>query len=219
MNQSIRITEKTLRIAIVAGTILLAVTILILAIAVGASRRRETMTTPVLTTNKIPLTTQAPSTETAGKPDPQPVKEPFLLSRPVDGYLLAVHDSEQLTFSPTMQDYRVHVGIDIEAAEGTAVVAAAAGTVTGAYIDPMMGYTLEISHGDGFVTVYRNLDETLPDDIAVGANVRAGQLIGAVGSSAIVEQDDLPHLHFELKHDGVAMDPLVYLSYEERAEE
>ena len=72
MNQSIRITEKTLRIAIVAGTILLAVTILILAIAVGATRRRETMTTPVLTT-KVPLTTQAPSTETAGTPDPQPV--------------------------------------------------------------------------------------------------------------------------------------------------
>ena len=130
-----------------------------------------------------------------------------------------MHDSEQLTFSPTMQDYRVHVGIDIEAAEGTAVVAAAAGTVTNAYIDPMMGYTLEISHGDGFVTVYRNLDETLPDDIAVGANVRAGQLIGAVGNSAIVEQEDVPHLHFELKHDGVAMDPLVYLSYEERAED
>ena len=218
MNQSIRITEKTLRIAVIAGSILLAVTILILAIAVGAARQREAITTPTRTT-EAPLTTVPPSTQTAGTPDPTPVKEPFLLNKPVEGYLLAVHDSEQLTFSPTMQDYRVHVGIDIEAAEGSAVVAAAAGTLTDAYIDPMMGYCIEISHGDGFVTVYRNLDETLPDGIAVGVNLKAGQLIGAVGNSAIVEQDDLPHLHFELRHDGVAMDPLTYLNYEERAEE
>lgn len=218
MNQSIRITEKTLRIAIIAGSILLAVTILILAIAVGASSQRKTITTPLLST-RPPMTTLAPSTQTGGQPDPTPVKEPFLLTRPVEGYLLSVHDSEQLTFSPTMQDYRVHVGIDIEAAEGTGVVAAAAGTITNAYIDPMMGYSVEITHGDGFVTVYRNLDETLPDGIAVGANVKSGQLIGAVGNSAIIEQEDVSHLHFELKHDGVAMDPLIYLNYEERAED
>ena len=219
MNQSIRITEKTLRIAVIAGSILLAVTILILAIAVGAARQRESTPTAPKFTTRASLTTLSPNTETAGTPDPTPIDEPFLLTHPVEGYLLSVHDNEQLTFSPTMQDYRVHVGIDIEAAEGTAVVAAAAGTLTDAYIDPMMGYCIEISHTDGFVTVYRNLDEILPDGIAVGVNVRAGQLIGAVGSSAIVEQDDLPHLHFELKHDGIAMDPLVYLSYQERAEE
>lgn len=219
MKESIRITEKSLRIALIAGTIMLALTILILSIAVGAARQREETDAPLLTFRKPVATTTLPSTETAGKPDPEPVKEPFLLTRPVEGYLLSVHDSEQLVFSPTMQDYRVHCGIDIEASEGSRVVAAAGGTITNAYEDPMMGYTLEITHTDGFVTVYRNLDETLPDGIAMGVNVKKGQLIGAVGASAIIEQEDVPHLHFELTHNGVAMDPLTYLTYEERAEE
>lgn len=217
MKESIRITDRALRITLVVGSIVLALTILILSIAVGAAKQREAVTTPVLTFRKP--TTTVPSTETAGKPDPQPVKEPFMLTRPVEGYLLSVHDSEQLVFSPTMQDYRVHSGIDIEAELGGGVFAAAAGTITKAYEDPMMGFTLEITHSDGFVTVYRNLDEILPEGIAVGATVKSGQLIGAVGASAIIEQEDVPHLHFELTHNGVAMDPLTYLTYEERAEE
>ena len=221
MKESIRITEKTLRIALIVGTALLALTILILTIAVGAARQREEETLPLLTFRNPVETTlaTAPSTETAGKPEPRPVKEPFLLTRPVEGYLLSVHDSELLVFSPTMQDYRTHCGIDIEAAEGSGVFAAAAGTITNAYEDPMMGYTLEVTHTDGFVTVYRNLDEILPEGIAVGVNVQSGQLIGAVGNSAIIEQEDVAHLHFELVHNGVAMDPLTYLTYEERAEE
>lgn len=218
MNQSIRITEKTLRIALIVGSIVLVATILILSIAVGAARQREAKTAPVLTHRTV-ATTTAPSTEANSKPAPAPVKEPFLLTKPVEGYLLSVHDTEKLTFSPTMQDYRIHTGIDIEAEAGAAVAAAAAGTITAAYVDPMMGYTVEISHGDGFVTVYKNLDEILPDGIAVGVNVKAGQLIGAVGDSAMVEQSDVPHLHFELTHNAEAIDPLIYLTYTERAEE
>lgn len=218
MNQSIRITEKTLRIALIVGSTVLAATILILAIAVGAARQRDAATTPRLTV-RVPVSTTAPSTETNSSPDPAPVKEPFLLTKPVEGYLLSVHDTEKLTFSTTMQDYRVHTGIDIEAELGSAVVAAAAGTITDAYVDPMMGYTVEISHSDGFVTVYKNLDETLPDGIAVGVNVKAGQLIGAVGESAIIEQADVAHLHFELTHDEEPVDPLIYLTYSELTEE
>lgn len=219
MKESIPMTDKALRITLMVGSVVLALTILILSIAVGAASRRTEETVPLLTFRKPVATTTAPSTETAGKPDPQPVKEPFMLTRPAEGYLLSVHDSELLVFSPTMQDYRTHCGIDIEAAEGSGVFAAAAGTITKAYEDPMMGYTLEITHTDGFVTIYRNLDEILPEGIAVGATVKSGQLIGAVGASAIIEQEDLPHLHFELCHNGVAMDPLTYLTYEERAEE
>ena len=219
MKESIRMTDKALRITLMVGSVVLALTILILSIAVGAASRRTEETAPLLTFRKPTVTTTAPSTETAGKPEPQPVKEPFLLTRPVEGYLLSVHDGELLVFSPTMQDYRTHCGIDIEAAEGSGVFAAAAGTITNAYEDPMMGYTLEVTHTDGFVTVYRNLDEILPEGIAVGATVKSGQLIGAVGNSAIIEQEEVAHLHFELVHNGVAMDPLTYLTYEERAEE
>ncbi|MBQ8287869.1 MAG: M23 family metallopeptidase [Clostridia bacterium] len=222
MNQSFRISDKALRISLIVGSILLVTTVLILSIAVGTSRHPEATTTGsylTVTDSPRPATTTPPSTEAGTKPDPTPEKAVFKLTRPVDGYLTAVHDTETLSFSITMQDYRTHTGIDIETEDGAAVVAAAAGTVTAAYEDPMMGYCIEIDHGDGYVTVYRNLTDTVPDGIEVGTTVRAGQLIGAVGSSALIEQAELPHLHFELTRNDEQIDPLTYLAYEERAEE
>lgn len=222
MNQSFRISDKTIRISLIAGSVLMVVTVLILSIAVGTSRKRAEGTTEashLTVTDPRPVESTAPSTEAGTTPDPTPDKAVFRLTRPVDGYLSAVHDVETLSYSITMQDYRTHTGIDIETEAGAAVVAAAAGTVSAAYEDAMMGYCIEIDHGDGYVTVYRNLADTVPDGIEVGTAVRAGQLIGAVGSSALVEQAELPHLHFELTYDGEQIDPLTYLSYEERVEE
>ena len=220
MNQSFRISDKALRISLIVGSVLLVTTILILSIAVGASRPKETAYSYLTVTDApTPTVTTPPSTEAGTKPEPVPEKPVFRLTLPVDGYLLSVHDLETLSFSVTMQDYRTHTGIDIETQEGAAVVAAAAGRVSKAYEDPMMGYCIEIDHGNGYVSVYRNLSDTVPEGIAVGATVRAGQLLGAVGSSALAEQAELPHLHFELTCNGQAIDPLTFLSYEERAEE
>ncbi len=223
MNQSFRISDKALRIALTVGSVILVLTVLILSIAVGSSRRRAAVTTQgsylTVTDAPGPAATTPPSTETGNRPDPTP-QEPILrLTKPAAGYLSAVHDREVLVFSPTMQDYRIHTGIDIETEADAPVSAAAAGTVIRAYEDPMMGYCLEIDHGDGYVTVYRNLSDIVPAGIEVGAAVRAGQLIGSVGASALVEQAELPHLHFELYCNSEPIDPLTYLSYEERAEE
>lgn len=220
MNQSFRISDKAIRLSLIVGSILLAMTVLILAVAVGAARQREEAATTTPNTGTRPvITTTAPSTDADTTPSPVPEKQPLKLTRPVQGYLMSVHDTEALSYSLTMQDYRTHVGIDIEAEAGAPVVAAAAGTVCRAYEDALMGYTLEIDHGDGYVSVYRNLDETLPDGIEVGASVRAGQLIAAVGSSALIEQAELPHLHFELMKDESPINPMNYLAYEERVEE
>ena len=222
MNQSFRISEKALRISLIAGSILLVTTVLVLSIAVGASRsKEEDIAYSYLTVTDAPASTATtpPSTEAGTTPEPEPEKPVFRLTLPVDGYLLSVHDLETLSFSVTMQDYRTHNGIDIETTEGAAVVAAATGRVSKAYEDPMMGYTIEIDHGNGYVSVYRNLADTVPDGIEVGATVYAGQLIGAVGSTALAEQAELPHLHFELTCNGEAVDPLTFLSYGERAEE
>lgn len=222
MNQSFRISEKALRISLIVGSILLVTTVLILSIAVGASRPKEETTAYsylTVTDTPAPAVTTPPSTEAGTKPDSTPEQPVFRLTLPVDGYLLSVHDLETLSFSITMQDYRTHTGIDIETQEGAAVVAAASGRVSKTYEDPMMGYSIEIDHGNGYVSVYRNLTDTVPDGIEVGSTVHAGQLIGAVGSSALAEQAELPHLHFELTRNGQAIDPLTYLTYEERAEE
>lgn len=131
-------------------------------------------------------------------------------SLPTSGTLTNKHDPELQVFSPTMQDYRVHLGIDIETAENAPVYAAADGTVSKIWIDTLMGYCVAIKHSGNCVTVYKNLASTLPDGISEGASVRSGQLIATVGNSAMVEVADEPHLHFEMTVSDLAVDPLEY---------
>ena len=61
-------------------------------------------------------------------------------------------------------------------------------------------------------TVYRNLAANLPDSIKIGANVSAGQVIGSIGESSLLEIADEPHLHLEMTVGGLAVDPRDYFS-------
>ena len=129
---------------------------------------------------------------------------------PVSGVLSSKHNPDLQVFSPTMNDYRVHLGIDIVTKENAPVYAAADGKVSKIWVDPLMGYCIAISHSGNSVTIYKNLAEQLPDGIAEGASVRAGQLIATVGDSAMVEIAEEPHLHFEMTVSDLAVDPLKY---------
>ena len=133
---------------------------------------------------------------------------------PVSGTLTNKHDPELQVFSPTMQDYRVHLGIDIQTSENAPVYAAADGTVSKIWVDTLMGYCVAVKHSGNCVTVYKNLAATLPEGIAEGASVRSGQLIATVGNSAMVEVADEPHLHFEMTVSDLAVDPLKYFDEE-----
>ena len=133
---------------------------------------------------------------------------------PVSGTLTNKHDPELQVFSPTMQDYRVHLGIDIETEENAPVYSAADGTVSKIWVDTLMGYCVAIKHSGNCVTIYKNLSPTLPEGIAEGVSVREGQLIATVGASAMVEVADEPHLHFEMTISDLAVDPLEYFDEE-----
>ena len=134
----------------------------------------------------------------------------FLL--PVSGVLLSVHDSELQVFSPTMQDYRVHLGIDIGTVSGATVCAMADGTVSQIWDDVRMGRCIAIKHGGDSYTIYKNLVAEHPDGITVGTTVKAGDTIGTVGDSAMVEIASEPHLHLEMTVKGIQVDPTDYLS-------
>ena len=134
----------------------------------------------------------------------------FLL--PVSGVLLSVHDSELQVFSPTMQDYRVHLGIDIATVAGATVCAMADGTVSQIWDDVRMGRCIAIKHGGDSYTIYKNLVAEHPEGITVGATVKAGDTIGTVGDSAMVEIASEPHLHLEMTVKGIQVDPTDYLS-------
>ena len=169
--------------------------------------------------------TDAPITKPTEKPtEPEATEKPtgsvggsvstgnkipsFIL--PVSGKLTNKHDPTLQVFSPTMQDYRVHIGVDLATKESAPVYAAADGKISKIWVDTLMGYCIAIKHSGDCVTVYKNLAENLPEGIAEGVSVRSGQLIATVGESAMVEIADEPHLHFEMTVGELAVDPLEY---------
>ena len=115
-------------------------------------------------------------------------------------------------FSPTMNDYRVHLGIDILTDEAAPVCAVADGTVTQIWEDVRMGQCIAVKHSGDAVSIYKNVSTELPSGIVEGAKVKSGQQIATVGSTAMVEIAEEPHLHFEMTVGGLAVDPLEYFS-------
>lgn len=108
--------------------------------------------------------------------------------------------SDPFTGVPTF-----HSGLDLAAPRGTPVRAAADGTVTFSGRRGAAGNLVEILHGDGSRTRYAHLEKAA---VAVGATVRAGEVLGAVGSSG---RSTGPHLHFAVERDGETVDPAALL--------
>ncbi|MBQ2733747.1 MAG: M23 family metallopeptidase [Clostridia bacterium] len=132
------------------------------------------------------------------------------LDVPVNGTLTKPHSPDVLIRSLTMNDYRAHLGIDIAAAMGESVLCPADGIVKEVWNDPMMGRCVSIAHKGGLVTVYKNLDNTLASGIEAGKELKAGDVIGIIGESALIEIAEAPHLHFETELDGKQVDPMKY---------
>ena len=126
---------------------------------------------------------------------------------PVSGDILKPHDLTKLVFSETLGDYRVHKGIDIKAELGTDVVSFTDGVVSSVSDDYFYGTTVAITHDRGVVSYYMNLDPNLKAGIAVGSEVKAGEVFAKVGSTARIEAADEPHLHFELRVNGELINP------------
>ncbi len=165
------------------------------------------------TTDTTTAVTTKPTETTTGKQDEPVIAEKVTFISPVSaGNVISAWSADIPVFSNTMEDYRVHLGVDIKADAGTPVYAAADGTVSTVEFDPMMGQTVIITHADGYKTVYRNLQTAIPDSIEAGKTVKAGDKIGSVGDTALVEISDSPHLHFEIHKDDTCEDPMNHIA-------
>ncbi len=133
---------------------------------------------------------------------------PFTIKQPTDGEILTPFSDETLIYSKTLCDWRTHPAIDISAPSGTEVHAAADGVVEKAYLDPLMGETFIISHGEQFKTVYQNLAST--QMLTAGQRVTAGQVIAVVGNTAPAELLEKPHLHFAVMENERFVNPCDY---------
>jgi murein DD-endopeptidase MepM/ murein hydrolase activator NlpD len=99
-----------------------------------------------------------------------------------------------------------HPGIDIAVAAGSRILASGAGTVEEAGEDPVYGRFVVIAHGDGVESVYGHASRLL---VHPHEHVHAEQVIALSGSTGA---STAPHLHFEIRRNGRAVDPRAYVA-------
>jgi murein DD-endopeptidase MepM/ murein hydrolase activator NlpD len=108
-------------------------------------------------------------------------------------------------FDPFHRRRAWHAGMDFADRVGSPLVAAADGTVT--YSGWRMGYgnTVEITHKNGFMTRYAHMSRAIAKN---GTRIQAGDLVGLLGNSG---RSTGPHLHFEVRRNGVALNPFPFV--------
>ena len=155
----------------------------------------------------IPKDDITEDSESVSKPtkEPEAVKaKEYIL--PVDGTIDVGYSQNTPVYSKTLEDWRVHCGIDYVVPLGTMVKAINDGVVKSIETDSLMGITVIVKHPDGNTSTYANLDPELT--LKVDQLINRGDIVGMVGKSAIVESAQEPHLHFEVSCNGQPIDPL-----------
>ena len=128
----------------------------------------------------------------------------YLAGRPVlHGYMSSPFGRRT---DPLSGRLSVHKGVDFAAKAGSDVVAVAAGVVTASGRRSGYGNTVEISHADGYVTLYAHNQRNL---VQVGDLVQRGQVIAKVGSTG---RSTGSHVHFEVTQNGRVVNPATYIA-------
>lgn len=107
---------------------------------------------------------------------------------------------------PVLNRPRPHLGVDYAAPTGTPIWASAGGTVSFAGMRGAYGNLIILRHAQGYETWYAHLHR-IERGVRAGARVRQGQTIGYVGTTGLSTG---PHLHYELRRNGRAIDPLAH---------
>ena len=172
-----------------------------------ASANREDMgeDIPVLAT--VPKQTKPlnPGTEATA-----PARTTLQTTFPVEGQEVFGYSMEVLSYNRTTRDWRTHDGVDIAAEAGTEVVAAADGEVYATFEDETLGCTVVIRHEGGYTTCYSSLSQDLR--VKAGDKVAMGDVLGTVGTTALVETVLGPHVHFSVTYQDAPMDPAEFFS-------
>lgn len=128
---------------------------------------------------------------------------------PLNGKIQMEYSMDMPIYSKTLDQYMTHPGIDIAAPLSTKVKAIADGTITKVAEDDRYGMTVEITHENGIISTYSNLAKQGLAEM--GDVVEQGQIIGAVGETALFEMLEESHLHLEMTKDSAYVDPTDYI--------
>jgi len=123
--------------------------------------------------------------------------------RPTNGWLSSGFGNRM---HPILKTVRLHAGVDLAAATGTPIVASRGGTVT--FVGWMSGYgnTVIVFHGGGLATLYAHMSAFSVED---GQYIAQGGRLGSVGMTGTATG---PHLHFEVRTNGVPQNPCGYIT-------
>lgn len=117
-------------------------------------------------------------------------------------------DSFGMRRHPVLKIMRFHYGLDITTGIGTPVRSTGNGTVVFTGTRGGYGRAIEINHGFGYRSFYAHLSRI---NVEVGQKVSRGDIIGKTGNSGLSSG---PHLHYEVRHNGVAVDPALYFFHD-----
>ena len=154
-------------------------------------------TTTTTTTATSTTTTQAEAAELYVLPLTNTVQKPFSADAPL--------------YSVTMDDWRIHTGVDFAGEAGQTVKATAQGRVSAVEEDPMWGCVVTIDHGVGVVSRYFGIEPA----VRVGDKLDVADTVGLL-TTVPCEAAQTPHLHFEMTIDGVPVDPVEAIALEVR---
>lgn len=142
--------------------------------------------------------------EPAAEASTENVPEKIVFSYPAAGAATETFHIESLSYSKTMGDFRTHSGIDFASEQTEDVYACADGTVKEVFNDTFMGLSVCIDHGNGIESEYSSLSECFVNN---GDAVTAGSVLGKSGDTASIEKAEGYHVHFEVKKNGVSVNP------------
>ena len=129
--------------------------------------------------------------------------EGFLLSMPVKGARVSSPFTKR-RWHPILHRWKAHTGVDLAVRRGTPIHAAGSGRITFIGRNGGYGNFIKIYHGNGYDTRYAHM-KSFRKGLKRGSYVKKGQVIGYVGTTG---RSTGPHLHFELRKNNVALNPL-----------
>jgi murein DD-endopeptidase MepM/ murein hydrolase activator NlpD len=125
------------------------------------------------------------------------------ITRPVN--IFRVSSGYGPRHDPMLNRIGMHAGIDFAGRKGTPVVATAAGKVIKSGYGSGYGNMVQIDHGNGYMSTYAHLSKR---NVKKGQSIKRGEKIGAVGNTG---RSTGPHLHYEIRYKGGALNPMKFL--------
>lgn len=138
---------------------------------------------------------------------------PVSFGMPVmDATIYKGYSDTLLQWNSTLKQYEAHKAIDFVAVDGSSVLAVLDGKVSNVYSTYLDGTVIEVTHANNLKSVYGSLDGNT--NFKVGDQVKKGDILGTISTSANGEIDGGAHLHFELLENDKKIDPSAYLNLE-----